>query len=98
MDKLNKKFLNELSENYFDFILKFNSIKNSSCKNFYIIISNENQENLEENIFQELNEKYFKIKECLSRCGNFVFDVSKKEDTERILFSFFNSRKELNII
>ena len=92
LKKENKNFLNKLSENYFDFILKFNSIKNSSSKNFYIIISNENQENLEENIFQELNEKYFKIKECLFRCGNIVQDLNSKEQVKEVFNSFFNTR------
>ena len=92
LKKENIKFLNELSENYFDFILKFNSIKNSSCKNFYIIISNENKEILEENIFQELNEKYFKIKECLFRCGNIVKDLNSKEQVKEVFNSFFNTR------
>lgn len=39
LEKENKKYLNEIAENYFEFIQKFNSIKNSSSKNFYIIIS-----------------------------------------------------------
>ena len=47
LEKENKKYLNEIAENYFEFIQKFNSIKNSSSKNFYIIISEEkiNQKN-----------------------------------------------------
>ena len=53
------------------------------------------QENLiEENIIQDLNEKYFKIKECLSRCGNAVLECNK-EETKNILFSFFNLKKFL---
>lgn len=63
----------------------------------YLIIKNNNfnnSEKLEENIFQELNEKYFKIKENLSRCGNIVLECSKQETID-ILFSFFNSKKFL---
>ena len=60
LEKENKKYLNEIAENYFEFIQKFNSIKNSSSKNFYIIISEEKINQNEENIFQSLNEKYFK--------------------------------------
>ena len=41
LEKENKKYLNEIAENYFEFIQKFNSIKNSSSKNFYIIISSQ---------------------------------------------------------
>ena len=52
-------------------------------------------ENLEENIIQELNEKYFKIKDCLIRCGNIVLECNK-EETKNILFSFFNLKKFLD--
>ena len=87
----NKKYLEEIAKSYFDFIQKYNSIKNSSTKNFYIIISNENEDS-EENIFQTLNEKYFKIKECLFRCGNQVQDFNSKKDVKEILNIFLNSR------
>ena len=33
--------------------------------------------------------KYFKIKECLYRCGNNVLECNK-EETKNILFSFLN--------
>ena len=42
---------------------------------------------------ENLNEKYFKIKETLSRCGNFVSEINKKETID-ILYSFFNCRKK----
>ena len=89
--KENKNYLEELADDYFNFINKLNSTKNSSSKNFYIIISNKS-ESLEENVFQELNEKYFKVKECLFRCGNFTQDFNSKEDVEKVLNIFFNSR------
>ena len=87
----NKNYLNEIAEDYFEFIQKFNSIKNSSSKNFYIIISENNGE-VEENIFQNLNEKYFKIKECLFRCGNIVQDINSKNEIKELFNIFFNSR------
>ena len=46
-------------------------------------------------IFDKLNDKYFCIKECLSRCGNVVIDISDQKNAEKILYSFFNSRKDL---
>ena len=92
LNKENKDFLNNIASSYFDYILKFNSIKNSSSKNFYIIISNNNKEDIKENIFQELNEKYFKIKECLFRCGNISKDLNSKEAVKELLNSFFNTR------
>ena len=51
----NKKYLNEIADDYFEFIQKFNSIKNSSSKNFYIIISEDEKGQNENNIFQNLN-------------------------------------------
>ena len=96
----NKKnnLIEKYSENYIKFINKINNEKKSSSKNFYIIIKevkNSEKEVSEEVIIQNLNDKYFKIKECLSRCGNKVFNINKKE-TINILFSFFNSKKYLN--
>lgn len=89
--KENKKYLNELAEDYFKFIQKFNSLKNSSSKKFYIIISKNSSER-EEIIFQELDEKYFKIKECLFRCGNIVKDINSNKEIKSLFNTFFNSR------
>ena len=91
LKKENKKYLEEIANDYFNFIQKFNSIKNSSSKNFYIIISNNNDDS-EDIVFQELNKKYFKIKECLFRCGNMVEDLNSKNKIEEILNVFFNDR------
>ena len=46
----------------------------------------------------KLNEKYFQIKESLSRCGNIVINCDSKEEVERIIKSFLNVRKDLKII
>ena len=80
--------IKKYSERYIEFINEKNNKNKSASKNIYLIIKN-NYENLEENILQELNEKYFKIKECLSRCGNVVLECNK-EETKNILFSFLN--------
>lgn len=90
-EKENKQFLNNLADEYFNFINKLNSTKNSSSKNFYIIIS-DNSNNSENLRFQELNEKYSKVKECLFRCGNIVQDLNSKSDVEKLFNVFFNSR------
>ena len=92
--KENKNYLNEIGKNYIQFINEINSVKNSSSKDFYIIIfNNKNSEtNIEELIIQELNDKFFKIKECLARCGNAVKNINTKKEVEKILFSFFNTR------
>ena len=90
----NKKNLNKISEEYISFINKMNNSKTYSSKDFYIIISNSNnlENQSEELISEELKEKYFKIKECLLRCGNSVKEINNKNDVEKILFSFFNTR------
>ncbi len=88
-----------ISKKYIEYIKQLNYSKKSSSKNFYIIIKYINQNNQIENIesyaIQELNDKYFKIKDCLSRCGNIVEDISEKEKIKNILFSFFNKRMYL---
>ena len=93
----NNSNLTKISEKYISFINKLNHEKNSSSKNFYIIIKikNDIKENNEEINIQELNENYFKIKECLSRCGNNVIEILEKEELKKILYSFFNTRKNL---
>ena len=39
-----------------------------------------------------LTESFFKIKESLSRCGNIIYDVNSKQESESILISFFNPK------
>ena len=92
--KEKNKIIKKYSENYIEFIQEKNNKNKSASKNIYLIIKN-NTENLEENIIQELNEKYFKIKDCLIRCGNMVLECNK-EETKNILFSFFNLKKFLD--
>ena len=94
-------YLKEISKKYIEYINNLNSSKRSSTKNFYIIISKkENEENFIESfeiIKSDLKEKYFKIKDCLSRCGNSVIEIDNKEETIKILDSFFNTRKCIEV-
>ena len=87
--------LKNISENYINYINKLNYEKNSSSKSFYIIIKNKNNKKTEELNILELNENYFKIKECLARCGNNVIQINKKVELINILYSFLNTRKNL---
>lgn len=96
--------LKKIKNNYINYIQEINKKRKSSSKNFYIILkeSHENKkeklnEENEKYIIDKLNENYFKIKECLARCGNSVTDIYTKKETEKVLYSFLNSRKELNI-
>ena len=93
----NEKIRN-IAENYIEYIKELNQSKKSSNKNFYIILKKSKEKEIEEIekiIFEELNENYFKAKECLSRCGNIVKDINTKEQIEEILFSFLNRRAYL---
>ena len=93
------KNIQEITEKYIEFLKIKNEENKSSSKNFYIIIKheieatikNEDERKIAENIaINYLNECFFKIKESLSRCGNSVFDVNSKTESENILMSFFN--------
>ena len=97
--KKENKYLKNLTENYIQYISNLNNNKKSSSKKFYIIIKNQPINKKEKNIEiikQELNEKYLKIKECLSRCGNKVNNINEKEEIIKIIFSFLNTKKYFN--
>ena len=99
VSKKENKYLKNISENYIQYISNLNNNKKSSSKKFYIIIKNQPINRKEKNIEiikQELNEKYIKIKECLSRCGNKVNNIDKKEEILKIFFSYLNTKKYLN--
>lgn len=89
--------MQNISQNYIDYILSLNKKKKSSTKNFYIIIKYSNFdkeiEDYESIACDELNEKYLKIKDCLSRCGNNVINITNETEIKEILFSFLNSQK-----
>ena len=89
--------IKDISQNYIEYIKELNKRKKSSTKNYFIIIKSnkynneiDNYENIANN---ELLEKYLKIKDCLSRCGNTVIDINNKKEIIEILFSFLNSQK-----
>ena len=84
--KENKK-IKKISEEYISYISQLNINKKSAIKNFYIIIKKgknkkekniENIKNNQNNIFDELNDEFLKIKDSLSRCGNLVIDINEK--------------------
>lgn len=97
-NKKQKKYLEE----YIKYIEEKNRNSKSSSKNYFIIIKekedarNRNKENIVKKICTDkLNEKYFKIKECLARSGNLATDISEKEEVEKILKSFLNKKEEI---
>lgn len=91
---LNNNFMVSVFDSYIKFIKIKNKEKLSSSKNFYIIINSKKfPENQEENILLDLKEKYFKIKDSLSRCGNSVYEIKNKEKLKNIIKSFFYINK-----
>jgi len=106
--KKETKKIKEISEEYINYLNKLNINKKSATKNFYIIIKNDKKilnnkinnfefmENNQNNIFEELNDNYLKIKDTISRCGNLVVDINDKESILNILFSFFYPKRMLN--
>ena len=101
ISKKENKYLEKISRHYINYINQINLERKSSSKDFYIIISNEiiNKKNnfqSEEIAKSDLKEKYFKIKECLSRSGNTVKELSNKKEVEKLFFSFLNTKKNLN--
>lgn len=95
--KENKK-LKEISEEYIKYLNQLNTKKKSATKNFYIIIRKEknNINNNENNIFEELNDNYLKIKDSITRCGNIAIDINSREQCKKVLFSFFYPKRMLN--
>lgn len=95
-----EKNIQEISKKYIEYIKKLNNNNKSSSKNYYIIIGYVNKDNnitdIESYAIEDLNNKFFKIKDCLSRCGNIVSDISDKEQIKNILFSFLNTRIYFN--
>lgn len=96
----NKK-IQEISEKYIEFIRNKNEENKSSSKNFFIILKydieavardTEDKQIIENIAINYLTESFFKIKESLSRCGNIIYDVNSKQESESILISFFNPK------
>ena len=102
INKEKNEKINQISNLYIEYIQNQNKLQNSSSKNFYILIdshieNNENEFNIKK-IREDLNGKYLKIRDSLSRCGNIILDVNSKREVEDILNSFYNFRKSLNFI
>ena len=104
--ELAEKYINYLNElNYNkksstkNYYIILNNNKLNEIYNLNKIINKKNNlqiNNYENIIFDELNEKYLKIKDTLSRCGNIVIDINNKEDIKNILFSFFYPKNIIN--
>ena len=88
-EKENNK-IKKIMENYIENIKKLNSNTKSDSKDFFILIKQFQEKNKEDLVIEELNEKYFKVKDGLSRCGNIVSDLSSKEEVKILLNKCIN--------
>jgi len=89
---INNNYL-DIKEKYISYIKELNTIKKSSKKNYYLIIKEPPSEKSESVAIKELQNKFIKIKDLLSRCGNLVSEYTDENTIIEILFSFFNSKK-----
>ena len=88
---LNNNFMVNNFDSYIKFIKDKNKEKLSSSKSFYIVVNSKKfPDKQEENIILDLKEKYYKIKDCLARCGNSVEEIEEKEEIKYIINSFLN--------
>lgn len=91
-----EEVVKDIIKKYIKNIKELNSQNKSDSKQFFIII-NQFQNNNEQDIcLEQLNEKYFKIKEALSRCGNRVYSVDTKEETKDVLKRYFYLKDNFN--
>ena len=94
ISKKENKYLEKIADNYINYIQKINYKRKSSSKDFYIVLSGTINKKMnifesEEIIKNDLKDKYFKIKECLARSGNFVSELSNLSDIESLFFTLF---------
>lgn len=81
--------IKEIINKYIESIQKLNSSNKSDSKQFFILINQIQNNNKEDICINQLNDKYFKVKEALSRCGNHVYSISTKEEAKEILGKYF---------
>ena len=101
ISKKENKYLEKIADNYINYIQEINYKRKSSSKDFYIVLSGTINKKMnifesEEIIKNDLKDKYFKIKECLARSGNFVSELLNLKDIENLFFSLLNTRKNSN--
>ena len=85
--KENEKIKNIINK-YIENIKLINSKNKSDAKHFFILIKEIQEKNNEENCIEQLNEKYFRIKELLSKCGNTIININSQCEVEKILEEF----------
>ena len=87
------KYHQEIKEKYIEYVKKLNEERKSSNKNFYLIIKETSNEDSEELKIKNLQNKYIKLKDSLSRCGNIVSEYTDEKSIVELFYSLFNSLK-----
>lgn len=90
-EKDENKEIQWMYKEYIDFISDKNSKNKFSNKNFIIVIKNPIKKIVDNEHLEiiDLNDKYYKVREYLSRCGNLVTEFSRDEVIE-LLHNYFN--------
>lgn len=87
------KYHVEIKEKYIEYVKKLNEERKSSNKNYYLIIKETSNEDSEELKIKNLQNKYIKLKDSLSRCGNIVSEYTDEKSIVELFYSLFNSLK-----
>lgn len=93
--KIENNKLKNIINKYLENIIKLNSNNKSDSKQFFILI-NQTLQNKEKINIEQINDKYFKIKDALSRCGNKIINISSKEEVIKILEKSFYLVEDIN--
>ena len=88
--KTENKNMKNIIDNYTMNIKNLNSDNKSDSKQFFIIINEIIEDNKENICIEQLNDKFFKIKDALSRCGNKVLNITTEKEIKKILENYFN--------
>lgn len=80
-----EKNIKNIANKYIENIQKVNQMSQSEEKEFFIIIAQKKEKNNEEIIIEQLNNKFLKIKDFLSRCGNNIFEITEENEIIKII-------------
>lgn len=86
--------IKNIIENYIINIQKLNSNNKSDSKQFFILINEISENNKEDICIEQLNDKFLKIKDALSRCGNKVLNITTEKEVKKILENYFNLKND----
>ena len=80
-----EKNIKNIANKYIENIQRMNQMSQSEEKEFFIIIAQKKEKNNEEIIIEQLNNKFLKIKDFLSRCGNNIFEITEENEIIKII-------------